>query len=149
VPDNRLSIRNMLFRVAMPYCFHKMDAPGAKHVYLPLNRNYKPLGFAGPRGSSSHQSWVDYKDYLHQAVVFSRDPSTFADIWTKTTPFLYLYSDSSATQATYFQRLEKLMSRTIGLYAYPDPDNDDDVIATGAAAVQARLQFPQLGSRFS
>jgi hypothetical protein len=148
MPDNRLSIRNLLFRVAMPYCFHKIDAPGAKDVYLPLNRNYKPLGYAGPQGSSL-SSWVDYKDYLHQAVVFSRDPSTFEGIWTKTTPFLYLYSDSSATQATYFQRLEKLMSRTIGLYAYPDPDNDDAVIATGAAAMRARLQFQQSGSRLS
>ena len=30
------------FRYWMPYCFAKLDGHGRRHVYLPLNRNYKP-----------------------------------------------------------------------------------------------------------
>lgn len=113
--DARLTIRNQWFRVWMPYQFIQMEVPDAKHVYLPLNRNYKPLGYGTPRQTTP---WVDYSDYLHQAVVFERDPHGFQGIWEEPER-LYLYSDNSGTQKTYFTRLEKLMSRTVRLYQAP------------------------------
>lgn len=118
--DTRLTIRNQWFRVWMPYQFIPMDVSDAKHVYLPLNRNYKPLGYGTPRQT---QPWVDYKDYLHQAVVFERDPHGFKGVW-EDAEGLYLYNDNSDTQATYFARIEKLMSRTVRLYGAPSWEDD-------------------------
>src|SRR5438552_14461888 len=32
------------FRYSMPYQFVRLSPSGRAHIYLPLNRNYKPLG---------------------------------------------------------------------------------------------------------
>jgi hypothetical protein len=102
----------------MPYQFVKLEVDGPKHVYLPLNRNYKPLGVGAPRETQPH---VDYMDYVGQAVVFSKDPHGFTEVWHDPER-LYLYSDNGSTQATYFRRLEKLMDRTVKLFGAPADD---------------------------
>jgi hypothetical protein len=96
----------------MPYTFSKMEVTMAKHVYLPLNRNYKPLGL-------TTREWVQHEPYLHQAVVFSSDPHDIQGVWwTKvmpSKPLLTLYNDDPESRFDYFSRLERLMSRSVRL----------------------------------
>jgi len=91
----------------MPYCFHKL--PGIrryKHVYLPLNRDYKPLGHVSRKR-------VHYEDYAAQAVIFHEDPMTLEGIWTATSDDkLWLYDDT-ASRVDYFERLGRLMSHKV------------------------------------
>jgi hypothetical protein len=67
-------------RINMPYCLHKMEVEVPDrlrrypHIWLPLNRNYKPLGVI-PR------DWVEYEDYVGQAVCFAKDPRGFVGLW--------------------------------------------------------------------
>ena len=94
--------RNSWFRVCLPYHYAPLKpAPGAKHIYLPVNRNYKPLGIRS-------REWVDYEEFRAQAVVFATDPHKFEGIWSDLER-LYLYSDNYATLTDYFARLEQLM----------------------------------------
>ena len=37
----RLTRNDQWFRHWMPYCFTELEVEGRKHVYLPLNRDYK------------------------------------------------------------------------------------------------------------
>ena len=37
----RLTRNDQWFRHWMPYCFKELEVEGRKHVYLPLNRDYK------------------------------------------------------------------------------------------------------------
>jgi hypothetical protein len=100
-----ISRSNTIWRYILPYCFQKVEAEGYKHVYIPLNRDYKPLGhFRNPHG----KKYVDYSEYPHQFVRFKRDPSTFKGVWWKTEPALYLYDDGEESRKTYFKRLERL-----------------------------------------
>lgn len=110
------SASNQWFRVWMPYQFLKLDLVGAKHIYLPLNRNYKPLGFGKPLGNSDH---VNYLDYRRQAISFLRDPHSFKGVWYDVSG-LYLYGDEEASQSTYFERLGLLMDRVVKLYGATD-----------------------------
>lgn len=94
--------RNVWFRACLPYHYAPLKpAPGAKHIYLPVNRNYKPLGIRS-------REFVDYEKFRAQAVVFSTDPHKFEEIWSDPKN-LYLYSDNNATLTDYFDRLERLM----------------------------------------
>ena len=93
----------------MPYCFQKLEVADRAHVYLPVNRNYKPLGV-------TDEEWVDYDTYLPQAVVFSADPRRFDGIWLDNET-LHLYEDAVSSRVDYFARLEKLLSRVVKLYA--------------------------------
>ena len=97
------------FRFWMPYTFHPLDAK--KRVYLPLNRNYKPLGYTS-------KVMVDYEDYRPQAVIFGADPHTVKDVWTSGQG-LYLYNDGPSSRTDYFERFERLMSRSIRLARTP------------------------------
>jgi len=103
-----LTGQDQWFRYWLPYQFVKLDVPGHKHVYLPVNRNYKPLGVMS-------EDWADYDDYLHQAVVFGADPYTYEDVWTDGEG-LYLYDDNPASRQDYFKRLELLLGRSMKLY---------------------------------
>jgi len=96
----------------MPYQFIKLDVVSPRSVYLRLNRNYKSLGYSGPRGSSP---FVEYGDCAHQAVVFSRDPHSFVGVWPDPDR-LYLYNDDERTQIDYFDWLGKLMPRSAKIY---------------------------------
>lgn len=88
------------FRYWMPYVFQKIEHPKFKHVYLPLNRNYKPIGCID-------EKHVNYADFMHQAIKFEKDPSTFEGVWLE--GGLYLYEDNPQSLETYFARLRKLM----------------------------------------
>ena len=106
----RLTHDDQWFRYWMRYCFQKLEVGGRKHVYLPLNRDYKPLGI------TSKELFDSYDDYLPQTVVFSADPHTFKGIWIKEEA-LYMYTDSPLSRVDYFARFERLLSRVVKLHA--------------------------------
>ena len=93
----------------MPYCFKKLEVEGRNYVYLPLNRDYKPLGITSKED-------VDYDAYLSQAVMFSVDPHTFDGIWFHKET-LHLYEDVASSRVDYFERLERLLSQEVRLYS--------------------------------
>jgi hypothetical protein len=81
-----------------------------KWAFLPLNRNYKPLGII----AGDH---VDYRDYaLSHGVKFARDPSKLTGIWHNRSDDgeqLWLYADNPATRTDYFARLERIMELSL------------------------------------
>ena len=104
----RLTRMDQWFRYWLPYSFVKLETANRKHVYLPVNRNYKPLGVtSGER--------VDYDDFTWQAVIFSADPHTFDNVWFRRDT-LHLYEDVISSRLDYFQRLERLLSRSVKLF---------------------------------
>ena len=105
----RLTRQGQWFRYWMPYCFKKLEVGRHAHVYLPLNRNYKPLGITSGE-------WVNYDTFLPQAVVFSADPHSFDGIWFHRET-LHLYEDAVPSRMDYFARLERLLSREVKLHA--------------------------------
>ena len=98
------------FRFWMPYLFQKVDVDGVKWAFLPLNRNYKPLGIIGAKH-------VDYRDFaLSGGVRFGRNPASLNGIWTNISgdgSQLWLYADDPKTRIDYFDRLETLMSLSL------------------------------------
>ncbi len=113
MPLHQLSQQDQWFRYWMPYAFEPLAHSTWKHVLLPLNRNYKPLGIT----SKDH---VDYNHYVSQAMVFNFDPAKFDGVWYSKIPHLYLYDDTEASRADYFPRLHKLFSRSVRLVAMAD-----------------------------
>lgn len=99
--------RTQWFRTFMPYCLKKVEYPGRKHVYLPVNRHYKPLGLTQVVG------WVDYQEHLHAAMIFSSDPHAFRDVWHDAKSPLFLYNDGPKSRIDYFDRLGRLLARSI------------------------------------
>jgi hypothetical protein len=101
---SRSSGSKPFFRQWMPYLFQRIEHPGHKHVYLPLNRDYVPFG---------HEGRADYEAYgRSHGVVFRRDPATFTGIWWNVDQpggRLWLYDDSAASRQDYFARFERLM----------------------------------------
>jgi hypothetical protein len=91
----------------MPYQFVKVESRRHRHLYLPLNRNYKPLG----QISAEH---VRHEDYTAQAVIFQSDPHRIRNVWTDPEQ-LYLYNDAPSSRSDYFARYEKLLSRSMNL----------------------------------
>lgn len=100
--------RDSWFRRNMIYHLRKLDLPG--HVYLPLNRDYRPLGMA-----KDDTIWRDddYMAHADRAMKFARDPNTFEGVWGHSP--LYMYHDGMNFRGDYFERLEKLFSRSIKL----------------------------------
>lgn len=100
------------FRYWMPYVFRKVHCKRYTRPYLPLNRNYKPLGFLD-------REWVDYQSYISTLAVFFRsDPAKFDGIWWNVDEqgeHMWLYEDALDSRRDYFQRLEKLMAKSIKL----------------------------------
>ena len=103
----RLTFNDQWFCYWFPYQFVKLNVEKPKHVYLPVNRKYKPLGI-------TTGEWIDYELYAFQAVVFTHDPHEFEEIWHDPEN-LYLYEDSVRSRLDYFVRLETLLSRSIKL----------------------------------
>ena len=91
------------FRFWMPYQFVKLPSRRYKHLYLPVNRNYKPLGYLG-------DEHIDYEMHSSEAVMFRRDPHYIQGVWTDP-EHLYLYDSNPNSRADYFARLERLMRR--------------------------------------
>jgi len=78
-------------RIYDPYCYFKLDI-GVEDAYLPLNRNYKPIGVGG-------RDWVDYGAYAKQynAYVILK-PKFIARVFVEQEEdksHLYTYSDGS------------------------------------------------------
>lgn len=90
----------------MPYQFMGVKV-GKTTAYLPVNRDYKPLGLAG-------MHFGDYSQYEHQAVTFGGDPYKFEGIWCDAKK-LTLYGETAKTRADYFIRLGRLAQKTIRL----------------------------------
>lgn len=90
--------------IQLPYCVAKL--PVAGHVWLPLNRKYKPLGIPW-----DEHAWVDYLDFAEQAIEFSSDPRRWKHGWEdyRFNDMLYLQNDGTSA-AQYFERLAKLMA---------------------------------------
>ena len=101
----RLTRGNHWFRTCMPYHFVHLPSDRFKHLYLPVNRNYKPLGCV-------ERKWMDYRAYASQAVIFRGDPRKLDGVWSDPER-LYLYSDSLLSGLDYFLRYERLMSRCL------------------------------------
>ena len=104
----RLTKMDQWFRYWLPYSFVKLDVTNRKHVYLPVNRNYKPLGITSGE-------WINYEDFADQAVIFSADPHTINNVWYSPAT-LHLYGDAISSRLDYFQRLERLLSRSMKLF---------------------------------
>jgi hypothetical protein len=75
-----------------------------KHVYLPLNRFYKPLGM--PNGD-----WVEYEKFTGHFLRFKMDPRKI-DIWFPHPTHLYLYDERPASTDDYGERLHQMMRHT-------------------------------------
>lgn len=111
------------FRVWMPYLIQRVTYEGVKHAYLPLNRDYKPLGM-------SRGEWVDYDACaLSHGVAFKRDPATFDGVWHRLEErsdqivadgMLFLYSDNPDSRRDYFVRFERLMAKAMPLIQIRD-----------------------------
>jgi hypothetical protein len=91
----------------MPYHFVQLRSRRFKHLYLPVNRNYKPLGNMG-------REWVDYRSYASQAVIFRRDPHHLEGVWADPER-LYLYKGSVGSRLDYFARYERLVSHSMAV----------------------------------
>lgn len=103
--------RDNWFWNCMPYCFRRLDI-SRKHVWLPLNRRYKPLGVVT-------KQWVIYEEYLPRSVVFARDPQGFKDIWLDPVgpDSLYLYSDIRSRN-DYWVRLDRLCGHKMLMFTH-------------------------------
>lgn len=93
---------NRWFRHFLPYAFVRLEHPRRRHVFLPVNRNYKPLGIFS-------REWVEYATHLDDAVAFRRDPLLMTGVWTATREHLWLYNDNPLSRLDYFERLERVM----------------------------------------
>ena len=103
----KLTGRSHWFRRWMPYTIVKLEHPDHEHCYLPLNRDYKPLGV-------SAQEHVDYEAYrASHAICFSSNPADFKRIWHS--GGMFLYNDGPSSLIDYFERLSRLMSRKLHL----------------------------------
>lgn len=104
-PDQaaKLTLDNRWFRHFMPYAFVRLDHPKRRHVFLPVNRNYKPLG-------QTSSKWVEYREFLDSAVVFRRDPKQMSGVWTATREHLHLYNDNPKSRLNYFERPSRVLA---------------------------------------
>lgn len=100
------------FRLFMPYCIQRMEVPNRKHAFLPLNRDYAPIGMR-------RLQHLDYDALMPtHGVYFARDPAGIEGVfWNRRGNQLWLYDDSTASKVDYFARLEKLMSRQMSMVA--------------------------------
>ena len=94
------------FRLFMPYLYQRVEAAGRKHAFLPLNRDYLPLGMR-------RDGRIDYAAVAPtHTVYFTRDPAKLEGIWwNQSGTSNWLYDDSAASRLDYFARLERLMLR--------------------------------------
>jgi hypothetical protein len=67
-----------------------------KHVFLPLDRDYVPLGMTGG-------GWIGYGEVMPtHGLSFDRDPAALDVGRTTRCEKLWLYDDSVASRLTYF-----------------------------------------------
>lgn len=116
--NQKLSITRQenLMRYFLPYCLQRIKG----NVYLPLNRNYKPIGV-------TTKEWVEYENYQHLYVRFSRCPSKMTIEWhyaiknkNGTIDKLFFYGDGLDSREMYFEKYLAVMSKAklIGLVRF-------------------------------
>lgn len=115
---SKLTAREHWFRFWMPYAFVELNHPKLKHVWLPVNRVYKPIGVTSPKH-------VEYEDHIGGAIAFKRSPVDL-DIWVNREPHLYLYNDGTRSRTDYFDRFARLMSQPQQLVAAAEAIAIDD-----------------------
>lgn len=112
------SIRSDFFRYWMPYTFEPMRVAKARaHTYLPLNRDYKPLGIVDPQHHGGEHLHVNYEDYEDRFVRLTVNPINLKGIFIHDDtgnarngePNLYLYNDGPWSSVDYGERLQRLM----------------------------------------
>ncbi|MEW6438016.1 MAG: hypothetical protein AB1508_12705 [Pseudomonadota bacterium] len=86
-------------RIHFPYCFMPIDVEGLRHCYLPVSRNYKPIG-------SADSEFAIYEEYPEHFVYFWRDIAPLTALW-RGNP-LWLYNDGPASREDYFERLARI-----------------------------------------
>lgn len=105
-----IALQDRWFRYHMPYALQRLD----DKTWLPLNRNYKPLGYL-------LKAHVEYADYRAQAMRFVTDPRTFKDIWTAANDdILFMYNDGPESREDYFDRLGRLLNHSVQVAAMPE-----------------------------
>lgn len=98
------------FKFYMPYLYQRVNHPDRKHAYLPLNRDYAPLGFR--RGEPRHLNYEELA--VTHGVYFARDPATIDGVWHNVRGgSLWLYDDDPNTRRDYFERLERLLTKQV------------------------------------
>src|SRR4051812_15007684 len=92
----------------LPYCFAPMEHPErGKYIYLPLNRDYKPLG-------QDREKHYDYEDFSDNFVRFRQDPRMIPGApWTAIhlDGWMWLYDDGPESRIDYGKRLQSVISR--------------------------------------
>jgi hypothetical protein len=89
-----------------PYCFTHLRG---HDVWLPLGRNYKPLGQKQWPGG-----FYDYNTFAHTAWRFLDDPRALDGVWTQVGDYqLWLYNDGRASRRDYFRRVGRLLAATV------------------------------------
>ncbi len=78
--------------------FVHLEDPRRRHVHLPVNRRYKPLGITLRPPTSTIMT------LRKQAMVFSNDPAAFDDIWARQDGGLWLYNDAHYQPGRLFLR---------------------------------------------
>jgi hypothetical protein len=103
--------------VHWPYCFHPIQAGGREHVWLPLNREYAPLG---ARRAES----IDYEAHAGRAWWFETDPREITGAWRKIgrQPYVYIEHEMVSIGAfeAYLARVGRLLAATgenVAVYA--------------------------------
>ena len=98
--DKLLTDKDQWLRYCSPYHFTPLKSTGGRHIYLPVNRIYKPLAI-------TTRELVNYEDFFDLSIEFSSDPHGFDDVWYDAAA-LYLYNDSPASTLDYYVRLRRL-----------------------------------------
>jgi len=102
MPDRLASLTGYgnFYRYHLPYLYMQIPHTGLKHVYIPLNRLYKPLGI------TDRDVMVDYAKFEGDLIGFPKDPRTYKGVWWG--DGLFLYDDTIMSRVDYFERLDKL-----------------------------------------
>lgn len=99
---------NPWLRVWFPYVFQRMPHDKIKWVFLPLNRDYKTIGFI-PSNNPDDGNWIHYSEFYDNTIAFKSDPSKFIDVWVhQDVDRFWLYEEDTDSQKTYWERLKKL-----------------------------------------
>lgn len=105
-----LTDTDKVLRYFLPYCIHKISSRKG-HVYLPLNREYKPIGVVS-------KERVDYEAFPHLFVRFARCPSKIKIDWQYkiignggVIEKLYFYNDGLKSRGDYFEKYTTVMDK--------------------------------------
>jgi len=114
IPTAHTDVKADMVRDQGIYCFQSTsDESGGllkddhdRIVYVPLNRNYKPIG-------ETTKEFVCYEDYVDtHGIVFECDPFKISDVWDReSSEFrLYVFDDAiPASRNNYAKHMKAIM----------------------------------------